>query len=279
MPYTPIPVQHLFKPLDDLLISLLESLSVEDWNKHTVAKAWTVKDVASHLLDGNIRTLSIQKDKYYGDKPPVSNSYTDLVGWLNGLNADWVKASKRISPDVLILLHKATGDLTTAYYESLNLADPAVFAVSWAGEAESLNELHVARDYTEKWHHQQQIREATGRDGIMTREFFYPVIDTFLRALPHTFRKVGAPLNTVIKINITTQLGGNWYLQKHAGDWQLFKDEPVGIIPAAGVSISPQTSWKLFSKSLRPEAIRGSVELTGDTRLGEQVLQMVSVMA
>lgn len=278
MPDTPIPVKHLFKPLDDLLISLLESLSAEEWNKHTVAKAWTVKDVASHLLEGNIRTLSIQRDKFFGEKPPVSNSYMDMVGWLNGLNADWIKASKRISPDVLILLHKATRDLVNSYYQSLDLNAPAIFPVDWAGETESLNWMHLAREYTEKWHHQQQIREATGRDGIMTREFFYPLIDTFFRALPHTFRKVGAPLGTIIKINVTTQLGGNWYLQKQASNWQLQKDEPTGV-PAATVSISPQTSWKLFSKSIRPEEVRGSVELTGDTRLGEHVLQMVSVMA
>jgi hypothetical protein len=62
----PIIVKHLFKPLDDQLILLLESLSPEDWNKPTIAKQWTIKDVAAHLLDGNIRTLSIQRDRYFG---------------------------------------------------------------------------------------------------------------------------------------------------------------------------------------------------------------------
>jgi hypothetical protein len=117
----PIAVKHLFKPLDDKLITLLESLNSDDWNRQTVAKAWKVKDVVSHLLEGNIRTLSMQRDKYYNEEPPAINSYTDLVNWLNLLNADWIKASKRISPDVLILLHKVTGGLTTQYYESLDL--------------------------------------------------------------------------------------------------------------------------------------------------------------
>jgi hypothetical protein len=35
--------------------------------------------------------------------------------------------------------------------------------VAWAGEAESKNWFHVARDYSEKWHHQQQIREAVSQ--------------------------------------------------------------------------------------------------------------------
>ena len=57
-----IEVAHLFEPLDKKLIELLESLTPEEWHKQTVAKLWKVKDVASHLLDGNIRTLSIQRD-------------------------------------------------------------------------------------------------------------------------------------------------------------------------------------------------------------------------
>lgn len=152
-----IQVKHLFKPLDDKLMELLESLRPADWDKQTVAKAWKVKDVVSHLLEGNLRTLSMQKEGYYGEQPPVINSYQDLVNWLNLLNAEWIKAAKRISPNMLIVLHKATNQLTNQYYQSLNPDAPAVFAVDWAGEAESLNWMHLAREYTEKWHHQQQM--------------------------------------------------------------------------------------------------------------------------
>src|SRR5688572_32295034 len=42
----------------------------------------------------------------------------------------------------------------------------------------------TAREFTERWHHQQQIRLATNRPGIMTRELYYPVLDCFMRALP-----------------------------------------------------------------------------------------------
>lgn len=59
----PIDVRHLFRPLDAALISLLHSLNTEDWHRPTVARLWSVKDVAAHLLDGNIRLLSIQRDR------------------------------------------------------------------------------------------------------------------------------------------------------------------------------------------------------------------------
>jgi uncharacterized protein (TIGR03083 family) len=273
-----IQVKHLFKPLDDKLMELLESLRPADWDKQTVAKAWKVKDVVSHLLEGNLRTLSMQKEGYYGEQPPVINSYQDLVNWLNLLNAEWIKASKRISPNMLIVLHKATNQLTNQYYQSLNPDAPAVFAVDWAGESESLNWMHLAREYTEKWHHQQQIREATGRDGIMTREFFYPFIDTFFRALPHTFKNTGAAVNTLIKITITSGIGGNWYLQKVKDGWQLSKETDAANFTAT-VKIPPDIAWKLFSKSIRPDDVKSRIEVTGNAALAGQVLNMVSVIA
>jgi uncharacterized protein (TIGR03083 family) len=273
---TPIDVRLLFRPLDKQLISLLQSLDPEDWNRPTVARLWTVKDVAAHLLDGNIRLLSIQRDRYYGEVPPVPRSFEELVGWLNGLNADWVKASRRISPGVLILLHQLTSDLVNDYYGSLDLYDEAVFAVSWAGETTSLNWMHLAREYTEKWHHQQQIREATGREGIMTREFFFPMIDTFLRGLPYTLRQADAAAGTVIKITITSDAGGDWYLKKKDTGWS-FCSKPEDEAYAAAISIPPEIAWKLFSKSIRPDEIK--VKTEGDPILVRSVLSLVAVMA
>ena len=272
----PIDVRHLFRPLDAALISLLQSLNADDWHRPTVARLWTVKDVAAHLLDGNIRLLSIQRDRYYGEAPPAPPSFEALVGWLNGLNADWVKSARRISPGVLILLHQLTNDLVNTYYESLDLYDEAVFAVSWAGETTSLNWMHLAREYTEKWHHQQQIREATGRDGIMTREFFFPMIDTFLRGLPYTLRHTDAAADAVIKITITSDAGGDWYLKKNDAGWS-FCSGPADEVYAATISLPPEIAWKLFSKSIRPDDV--NVKTEGDPVLARSVLSLVAVMA
>ena len=175
-----IEVNHLFQPLDDELLSLLKGLRTEDWNKPTVAGTWRVRDVAAHLLDGNIRALSMQRDRYFGEQPPEIKGYRDLVNWLNQLNGDWIKAMNRLSPQMLILLHEATGQLTSEYFSSLDPSDEAIFAVDWAGENKSYNWMHVAREYTEKWHHQQQIRDATDKQGIMTEQFYPPFIGTYL---------------------------------------------------------------------------------------------------
>lgn len=273
----PLDVRHLFKTLDEWLIALLEHLSEADWEKQTVAVKWKVKDVVSHLLDGNIRALSLQRDRYAGEKPEGIQHYQELVDWLNSLNADWIKASRRISPGVLTYLHKVTGPLVSEYYASLDPWGQAIFPVDWAGEKTSLNWMHLAREYSEKWHHQQQIRDATKRDGIMTREFFYPAVSTFFMGLPHTFRQVEAPPGTIVQVRIPGDAGGDWYLIKEKEQWTL-AEKPDGLL-SVSVEIPADLSWKLFTKSIRPKQVMDRVTINGDHRLGEQVLQMVSVMA
>ena len=273
----PIDVRHLFKSLDEKLIALLQVLSEEDWDKKTVAVKWTVKDVVSHLLDGNLRTLSMQRDQYFGEKPVGVHDYQELVNWLNRLNADWVKATHRISPGVLIDLHKATGPAVSKYYASLDPWKQAVFSVDWAGESTSYNWMHVAREYSEKWHHQQQIRDATNHEGIMTKEFFHPAISTFFFALPHTFSRIEAPTGTIINVKIKGEGGGDWFLVKEEDEWSLL--EEIREEATTEVEIPAGISWKLFSKSLRPAEVSSVVKITGDQELGEHVLEMVSVMA
>ncbi len=270
-----IEVQHLFRPLDEALIALLRSLESEEWERPTVAGSWRVKDVAAHLLDGNIRALSMQRDRYFGEQPPDIEGYTDLVNWLNTLNHQWVSAMNRLSSNVLILLHEATGPATCGYYESLNLMGEAIFAVDWAGEHRSLNWMHLAREYTEKWHHQQQIRHATGKEGIMTTTYFAPLMETYIRALPHTFREVEAAVGTIVEVRVID--AGRWFLQKSEDHWELISNPDVAS--SAAVQLEGTVAWQLFSKNIRPNNISEGISLTGDERLGKQVLQMVAVMA
>ena len=102
------------------------------------------------------------------------------MAYLNQLNADWTKATHRLSPIVLTQLLQLTG---TQFYQHLKTLSPfgkAVFSVAWAGETESLNWFHIAREYTEIWIHQQQIRDAVNKPALMTKELFYPLIDTLV---------------------------------------------------------------------------------------------------
>lgn len=65
----------------------------------------------------------------------------------------------------------------------------ALFSVGWAGETESENWFDIAREYTEKWHHQQQIREATRRPLFVEEKLLSPLIGTLIRGVLPVYDK------------------------------------------------------------------------------------------
>jgi uncharacterized protein (TIGR03083 family) len=267
---------ELFPILDLKLLNLLRGLSDEEWLLPTVAKLWCVKDVATHLLDGNLRMLSSAQEKNWDPSSPIS-SYAQLVDYLNGLNADWVKATKRLSPSVLIDLLEWSG---SKYCEAMRKLEPdenARFSVAWAGDSISPNWYHIAREYTEKWHHQQQIRDATNREPLFSRELYHPVLDTFVTALPYTYKNVDAERGTSVKLTITGEAGGDWFIVKQ-DKWES-ASETLGNRVSAHVTIDGQVAWKLFTRSWRKIDVERFVKIEGDQRLGEICLEMVSVMA
>jgi hypothetical protein len=268
--------QHLFESLDTKLIELLRSLNDEDWNKPTIATMWSVKDIAAHLLDTNVRALS-SRDNYRLQPNVEIKSYQDLVDYLNKLNAEWVVAARRLSPQLLIELLEITGKKYSAHIMNADLNIEAPVSVAWAGEQHSVNWFHIAREFTEKWHHQQQIRDAVGKPGIMTKEFFYPVMDTFMLGLPHRFRDVEAAEDTVIKIIINTEIGGQWFLIRKNHAWRL--TTTAFDHHDASITLEPDTAWKLFTKGIKPEAGKAASVISGNERLIEPVLKLIAVMA
>ncbi len=274
----PIATLQLFPTLDRALITLLKSLSPEDWQRQTVASLWKVKDVAAHLLDGNLRTLSMLRDGYFGAPPGPINSYQELVGFLNRLNSEWVTAMQRISPTLLIQLLEETGPQYYEYLATLDPEAPAIFSVAWAGEEVSANWFHVAREYTEKWHHQQQIRLAVEQEApLLERDLYFPYLNTSMRALPHHYRTMQGQGKEAIKFTVTGASGGDWWLRFTGKVWELVDN--CDVPPICTVRIAPEIAWRIFSKNIRPEEARKHVQIMGNHLLGEHLLNMVAVMA
>jgi hypothetical protein len=86
-------------PARPVPIEVLPLFPVLDQKLPTLARRWTVKDVTAHLLDGNLRTLSVLRDGYFGEAPDDPTTYSGIVAYPNRLNADWVQASRRNHTD------------------------------------------------------------------------------------------------------------------------------------------------------------------------------------
>lgn len=272
----PILCAPLLRRVDEKLIELLLSLSVSEWDAQTVAPRWKVRDVAAHLLDTVLRKLSLVRDSWSVEAVDI-RSPQDVVTLVNRLNEEGVGVYRRLSPPVLIDMMKLACEQSARFHESLDPFAPAAFGVSWAGEASSLNWFDTARELTERWHHQQQIREATDRPGIMTPELYHPVLDCFLRGLPHLYREAEAPAGTVVLIEIAGDCGGEWLLARESGSWELVKESTAE--PAARVTIPQEIAWRVFTKGINRDLARSQIKIQGDSRLGQLVLELTAVVA
>ena len=232
--------------------------------------------MAAHLLAGNLQTLSMLRDGYFAEAP-TDTSYAGLAAYLNRLNAEWVRAAARLSPAVLVDWLAQSGAEYTAYLHTLDPWAPATFAVAWAGETESRNWFHLARDYTEKWHHQQQIREAVGQTAaLMKAALFQPFIATLMRGLPHAYRAVAAPAGTRVRVAVSSTSGGTWEIERGATGWQLQPPRPTA--PAASLTLAPADAWQVFTKGLSADEARPRAQVTGDEHLATAALHLVAVM-
>ena len=275
-PLEPVLLLDRFAPLHAELIHLLRSLAPDDWNRPTACSLWSVRDIAAHLLDDDLRRLSFHRDL---QPPPGSGpvSGAELVALVNRMNAEWVAVARRMSPRVIVDLLEVTGPWVVELFRGTDPFAPGFWGVTWAGEQTSPHWFDVGRDYTERWLHQQQIRDAVGATSLTTREWLHPVLDLFVRALPFAYRDTAAQPGTAIVVDIEGAAGGEWTLQREPERWSLYAGAAAG--PAATVTMTDDTAWRLFSKGLKGEAARARVTIAGDQALGAVALSSLAVLA
>jgi len=264
----PILVADLFAPLNDELVALLRGLDAAEWNAPTVAGSWTVKDIAAHLLDTSMRRLS----------GPVLDGTFEPNRW----NSEWVTAMRRVSPPVLIELIDRYGREAARFLASLDPLAPALIPVTWAGDDASPAWFDVARELTERWHHQQQIRDATGRPPLYDSVYFAPVIETFVYSLPLAYRDVDAPPGTTVLLRVTDEGNGAWSLVREDSRWTLWTAAAAAAAFKAAalppqstqtiVTMRGDTAWRLFTR--QPVADR--VQIEGP--YGEPLLKAVAII-
>jgi uncharacterized protein (TIGR03083 family) len=276
-PVGPVLLVDRLAPLHAELIALLRGLAPADWSRPTACALWSVKDIAAHLLDDDLRRLSSHRDgqPLSGESPPVD--YPSLVSRINRMNAEWVTAARRLSPRVLVDLLEVTGPQVVDLFRSIDPFAPAHWAVAWAGETASPHWFDVGRDYTERWLHQQQIRDAVGAPPLTGRVWLGPVLELFVRAVPVALRDTAGAPGAAIHLAIQGEAGGDWTVQRQERAWTLLAGSSPGA--TATVRLSDDTAWRVFSKGLRAADARERIRIEGDQALGAAALGALAVMA
>jgi uncharacterized protein (TIGR03083 family) len=282
----------LFAPLHTELLALLRALQPPDWDRPTVAGAWRVRDVAAHLLDGELRTLAAHRDGHLLSRDAPVSRYADVVALIQRLNASGVDFGRRLSPQLLVDLLEVTGRWMSAFVATLDPDAPALFAVAWAGESESTNRFDTAREYTERWHHQMQIRIAAGARGnpgvLAARRYLEPLLDTAMLVLPHAYRDVKAAEGTSIVLRVIDEIPDAlgdasrgeepivWTLRREGQRWRVYRGESAQR--EALVVGSADAMWRLFFNALAPEKTSESLLVNGSAELTAPLWAARSVM-
>jgi uncharacterized protein (TIGR03083 family) len=273
---TPVYTAALFPGLLAELVTLLRGLDEADWDRPTVAGAWRVHDVAAHLLDGDLRKLSWGRDAptSAADRPTLS--WDEVMQLIQRANEVGVAYVGRLSPRVITDLLEVTGRWVADFVAALPPHGDAVHPVAWAGEDRSENWMDTGREYTERWHHQMQIRDAVGSPGLLQRQWLRPLLDLSVRALPRAYADVAAAPGTAVVLQVEAEGENTWSVVREDVAWTVFRAAAPDA--AARVRTDADTAWKLLFNALPPDAARSRLAITGDPALAEPLLRARSVM-
>jgi len=228
------------------LLELLAALTDEDWLRPAVGH-WSARDVALHLLDDDLGCLSRERDGDLTSLIPMDVAHRDFVRALDEKNQRWVDTARGLSRRVVRDLLAWSGAQVAAYYDGLDPGGSS--AVSWAG-GRVPRWLGIGRDVTERWVHQQQIRQAVHRPGEHARHLPI-VLAIFVWAFPHQL-DVPAADGTTVGVTLGDR---QWLLVRRDDAWVL--EDGAAVHAAATIEMDADTAWRqLTGATVRSEAVR-----------------------
>ena len=222
----------------------------------------------AHVLGDDLGRLGRGRDGHIAGGPAPGEPF---AAFIHRLNDEWVRAAARLSPRLLCDLLDVTSAQVLDHWGAVDL-DALGEPVSWAGSQPAPVWLDCARDFTEYWVHQQQVRDATGRPGDGGPAVVHAVLDTFLRAVPHTLAGVERPDGTALTVAVPGPAGGRWTWRRARGRWWPGAPADEGTT----VTVEADPLWRLCVRMLEPDDVAAVVD--GDPELAHAVLRIVSII-
>lgn len=249
------------------LIEFVEGLSPGEWLAPTAAPSWTVKDLALHVLDDDLTWLSHRRD--HDESGLVDMSASEVfVDLLAAKNQRWVHGAQALSRRLVSDLLVWTGQQVADYHAAQSMHSQGW--VSWASDEPVPYWFNLAQEFTERWVHQQQMRDAVGRMG--DHEADLPeVLATFVWAFPHQYR-VEAPAGS--RVFLAFEGSGDWTLTADgAGRWSLVEGAAGGA--DGTLRLSGSAAWRLLTGASTPA---DEVRATGPAALIEPLMRVRGII-
>lgn len=257
------------------LVRLLESFTTEDASAPTVCDGWAVGDIAVHLLGNDLSFLARNRDGKESTSGNMSQDWDELVGGLDAFNERWVEAGRFLSTRLVAQLLDTTGRLVAEFLEAVDSSAPGE-VVSWAGPDLAPWWLVSAREFTDRWVHHQQIRDALGRPGLNGPSFVAPILATALHGVRPAYLDVAAPEGTTVAIDVTGRAGFSWAVRRDEGGWSLY--EGLSREATTRLTLDQDTAWRFLLRMVTAAETRPKVSVEGDPAYAEPFFNTVSAI-
>lgn len=264
----------LFTVERDRLGKLLAGLSAEDWQRPSPCPGWSVLGLCCHLLGDDFGTLARHRDGHYGTPSPEGAAEGEFIAWLDDMQAEWVRASRRLSPRLVTDLLRWTAPQVA---DTFRREDPQarIASVSWASSGPVPAWLDQARELSEYWIHRQQLLQGLGRPSDLRADVAGPVLDGLRWAYPYRLAQAQAWPGDSLTITVTGPLTRGWHLVATGAGWQ-FDDEPGARI-AATLTLSTDQAWRLLTNNL-PAGSRSDLVASGDAAITDILLHTRAIV-
>ena len=250
----------LFAVERDRLSDLLAGLPGADWQRPSPCPGWSILGLCRHLLGDDFGLLARHRDGHYGTLPPAGATESEFVAWLDEMQAEWVGASRRLSPRLTTDLLRWTGPQIAGTFRR---EDPRArtASVSWAGPGPVPAWLDQARELSEYWIHRQQLLQGLGRPSDLRADLAGPVLDGLRWAYPYRLAQAPSQPGDTVTLAVTGSVTMTWHLVATGAGWR-FAHQP-GTRTVASLAMSTEDAWRLLTNNL-PAGRRSGLGASGD---------------
>ena len=263
----------LFAVERDRLTELLADLRAADWERLSPCPGWTVLGLGCHLVGDDLGLLARNRDGFLGTPAPAG-SEAEFAAWLDELQAEWVRAARRLSPRLVTDLLRWAGPQITVMFASEDVRARTA-SVSWAGPDLVPAWLGQARELSEYWIHRQQILQALGRPSDLRADLAGPVLDGLRWAYRYRLAAAAAQPGDTVSISVTGPLARTWHLVAAETGWQ-FGDQP-GPRLVGSLSMNAEHAWRLLTNNM-PAAGQADLTVSGDDAITAILLRTRAII-
>jgi uncharacterized protein (TIGR03083 family) len=242
---------------------LCSDLPDSQWELPTGCPGWTVKDHVSHLVDYEARALGRPAPQH--EPGPLSHLKNDL-GRANEIGVD----ARRAKPGAAVLeeFREVTAE-RLVQLRQLTEQDLAAQTMTPAGPGTAAEMLTLR--VMDSWSHEQDIRRAAGRPGHLAGPVVAEALGYFTRFLPYVVgKRAAAPEGSKVVFRIGDR---DPIAIEVAGS----RARPAADTQDAAVTLTIPVATFAALVGGRSD-VPADVDVTGDGRLGQKVLDSMNFM-